>query len=685
MTQSFSSHFDAADTCAVQAIRALSMDAVQAANSGHPGTPMALAELGWVLFAHLRRHDPQHPQWINRDRFVLSCGHASMLQYALLHLSGYDLSLDDIRQFRQWQSRTPGHPEYGHTPGVEITTGPLGQGIASAVGMAIAERQLALRFNTSDHMLIDHHTYVIASDGDLMEGVSAEASSLAGHLKLRKLIAFWDDNRITIDGNTDLSFAENVMARYRAYGWSTLEVDDARDMEALYAAAQQAQSHEKPTLIRVRSIIGYPAPTKQNSSSAHGAPLGADEIKATRDAMQWPHAPFVLPSELAEVTSRCRKRGEEQWREWNERQKAYQANHPKGFEAFRRAFDLENTLAQLDWPTCLPQFKADQKGLATRAASGQVLQALAAQIPEMVGGSADLAGSNQSYLTGFADFHTSNDSSASESTSDAPRNIHWGVREHAMGAALNGMALHGGMVPFGATFLVFSDYMRPAMRLAALMNLPVRYIFTHDSIGLGEDGPTHQPIEHLASLRCIPNMMVMRPSDANEVSVCWRLALQESGPVAMILTRQSLPTLDRSRFTPAEQACHGAYSLIESKDRPLQVVIMATGSEVSLALQAFDTLDGMGIGTRVLSMPSWELFAQQDQEYRDTLLPPTCSARIAVEAGCSMGWERWLGERGRHIGLDHFGASAPYEQLYQHFGITVDAIVSAAQELIAKS
>ncbi|NLY92785.1 MAG: transketolase [Myxococcales bacterium] len=662
------------DSLAVNTIRGLSMDAVQAANSGHPGTPMALAPLGWLIFSKLRKHDPQNPTWIDRDRFVLSCGHASMLQYALLHLSGYDVSLDDIKNFRQWGSKTPGHPEYGHTPGVEITTGPLGQGISTAVGMAMAEQHLAARFNTPEHKLFDHVTWVIASDGDIQEGVAAEASSIAGRLQLGKLVVFWDDNDITIDGRTSLSMTENVLARYEAYGWHVQSVDDGEDLAALEAAAKAALADPRPSFIRVKTIIGYPAPNKKDTSSAHGAPLGAAEIEATKKVMGWPLEPFYVPSELDEVRRGIVERGQKARLAWEEQLAAYRKAEPA------RAAELEVALGTglpEGWDRDLPVFPADPKGVATRKASHTVLNAIAKAVPGLVGGSADLACSNLTTMDGFADFLPG--------VEGVPRNVAWGIREHGMGAAVNGMALHGGVIPFGATFLIFSDYMRPALRLAALMKVKTRYVFTHDSIGLGEDGPTHQPVEHLASLRAIPGFEVLRPADANETRECWKLALEADGPAALVLTRQNLPTLDRTVFAPAENARRGGYVLRDAEGGEPEVILIATGSEVSLAIAAQDSLAKKGVRARVVSLPSFSRFFAQDAAYRESVIPSKIRARVGVEAGIEMGWEKLLGDGGRFVGMTGFGASAPAEVLFEKFGITAEAVEKAALEALGRA
>jgi transketolase len=660
------------DELAIKTIRALSMDAVQAANSGHPGTPMALAPLGWALFAELRRHDPAHPDWPDRDRFVLSCGHASMLQYALLHLSGYAVSLDDIRNFRQWGSLTPGHPESHVTPGVETTTGPLGQGVGNGVGMAMAERHLAARFNKPGHTLFDHRTWVIASDGDIMEGVASEAASIAGHLALGKLTVFWDDNEITIDGRTDLSFSEDVLARFAAYGWHTESVDDGNDVPTLVAAARAALEDDRPSFIRVRTVIGDPSPNKRDTSGAHGAPLGQDEIIATKQIMEWPTEPFFVPDELATAAEAIRDRGAKSHDAWQARLADYRAEFPEA------ASDLDAALAgglPSGWDAELPVFEPDPKGMATRKASGAVLNALAAKIGGLVGGSADLAGSNNSHLKGFANFLPG--------AEGIPRNVDWGIREHGMGAAMNGLALHGGVIPFGATFLVFSDYMRPAVRLAALMKLHTRYIYTHDSIGLGEDGPTHQPVEHLAALRAIPQLAVFRPADANEVRECWKAALEWDGPAALALTRQKVPVLDRSKVASAEKAARGAYTLREAGGGGPDVILVATGSEIEVALAAADVLEQEGTSVRVVSMPCWELFEQQDEGYQQEVLPRSVAAKVVVEAGIRQGWDRWVGNDAAFVTIDQFGASAPYEVLYAEYGITVERVVAEAQRLLS--
>ena len=658
------------DQLAVNTLRGLSMDAVQKANSGHPGAPMGQSPLGWAIWSRLRRHDPARPDWAGRDRFVLSCGHASMLQYSLLHLTGYDVSLDDLKNFRQWGSRTPGHPEYGHTPGVEITTGPLGQGIATSIGMAMAGRHLAGRFDREGHALFDHTIWVIASDGDLMEGISSEAASLAGHLGLGNLVVFWDDNQITIDGRTDITFTEDVVARFAAFGWHTQSVDDGQDVDAIEAAGRAALEDPRPSFIRVRTIIGYPAPHKQDTSGVHGSPLGAEELAATKAVMGWPTEAFYVPAVLSAVKAGLRVKGAKASADWDVRLAAYAKAFPED------AAELTRRLAGTFPAGCfdaLPEFPTDAKGLATRKASGKVIAALAERLPELVGGSADLAGSNLVQLPG----------EAMTPTTMGERNVHWGIREHAMGAAVNGMALHGGVIPFGATFLVFSDYMRPSLRLAALMGLNTRYVYTHDSIGLGEDGPTHQPVEHLAALRAIPGFAVFRPADANETRTCWRAALEWHGPAALALTRQNVPTLDRTVLGAAELALRGGYVLADADGGAPQVILMATGSEVSLALEAREQLASEGVRARVVSMPCFELFDAQDDAYRESVLPRAVRARVAVEAGVRQGWEGYVGFDGGYVTLDRFGASAPAEELYEKLGITAAQVVREAKRVVA--
>ncbi|OLC88427.1 MAG: transketolase [Gemmatimonadetes bacterium] len=657
------------DQLCINTVRALAMDAVQQAESGHPGTPMALAPLAYVLWQRHLRYNPANPDWLDRDRFVLSAGHACMLLYSVLYLTGYDLTLDDIKQFRQWGSRTPGHSEHGVTPGVEATTGPLGQGVGNAVGMAIAEAQLAALFNRPGHAIIDHHTYFVASDGDLMEGVSHEACSLAGHLKLGKLIGFYDDNRITIDGSTDLAFSDDTAKRFEAYGWHVQRIQDGNDLDAIDAAITQAKRvTDRPSLIIVRTHIAWGSPHKQDTAEAHGAPLGVDEVKATKQNLGWPSLePFYVPEEALEHWRRAKDRGARLESDWQKRWDGYRSAHPD------LATELERRLAgQLPagWDAALPVF-GPKDAQATRAASGKVLNAIAAKVPELIGGSGDLTGSNNTEIKGGGVF------SAAARTG---RNFHFGVREHGMGAALNGITLHGGFIPFGGTFLIFSDYMRPSIRLAALTPLKPIYVFTHDSIGLGEDGPTHQPIEQLAALRAIPNMTVIRPSDPTEVVEAWRAAIaHRNGPVALVLTRQKITVVDRSKYAPAAGLHRGGYVLADSP-RP-DVVLMATGSEVELILGAYERLKADGRRPRAVSMPCLEYFAKQQQDYREAVLPPGVP-RIAVEAAAPQSWYRWVPEnQGVIMGIERFGESAPYQRIYQEFGLTVDAVVAQATDL----
>jgi transketolase len=659
------------DLLCINTVRTLAMDAVQQADSGHPGTAMALAPLAYVLWTKHLKYDPTDPAWADRDRFILSCGHACMLLYATLYLTGYDLSLDDIKQFRQWGSKTPGHPEYGHTPGVEATTGPLGQGTGNAVGMAIAEAQLAALFNRPGHEVVNHHTYFIASDGDLMEGISHETGSLAGHLKLGKLIGFYDDNHITIEGDTALAFSDDTAKRFESYGWHVQRVTDGNDLGALDAAITAAKRvADRPSLIIVRTHIAYGAPNKQDTAEAHGSPLGVEEIKLTKQHLGWPSLePFLVPPESLAQWRRAGARGGPAKTDWIARRSTYAKAHPD------LARELDRRLARTlmtDWESGIPIFTATDGAQATRAASGKVLNAVAAKVPELVGGSADLAGSNNTHLKASGDFAAGR---------YAERNFHFGIREHGMGAVINGMALHGGFIPYGGTFLIFSDYMRPAIRLAALCKLQVIYVFTHDSIGLGEDGPTHQPIEQLAALRAIPGLTVIRPADANEVSEAWRAALAHRlGPVALVLTRQKVALQDRSALGAAAGLQRGGYVLKEAAGAP-RVILIATGSEVELALGAAERLQKDGIATRVVSMPSLELFAAQPQTYRDAVLPPAVRARLAIEAGATQPWYRVVGDRGAVLGLDHFGASASYQRLYAEFGLTVERIVELARHL----
>jgi transketolase len=657
----------------INTIRTLAMDAVQKANSGHPGTPMALAPLAYLLYTKHMRYNPRNPQWPDRDRFILSAGHASMLLYAALFLTGYDLTLDDIKAFRQWGSKTPGHPEYGDVPGVEVTTGPLGQGFGNGIGFAIAERSLASRFNRPGHDVVDHYTYAICSDGDLMEGVASEAASFGGHLRLGRLIYFYDDNHITIEGNTSLSFdTENVCERFDAYGWHTQVVEDVNDLDALDRAIVAAKADPRPSLIRVRSHIGYGAPHRQDTKEAHGQALGEDEVRAAKRFYGWPEdAHFLVPDAVLAHTREAMPRGESEEAEWRARFDTYAAEFPD----LARQFELEfsGKLPQ-NWASGIPSFRPEDGSMATRIASSKVMNALAKTVPNFLGGSADLAPSTETNLAGYGDF---------ERDSYDGRNFHFGIREHAMGAALNGMVLHGGLRPFGATFFIFSDYMRPPVRLAALMKIHPIYVWTHDSIGLGEDGPTHQPIEQLASLRAMPNMTIMRPADANETAICWRLAMEhEGGPVGLALTRQKLPILDAE---VAKGAKNGGYVLVRESASTPAIILIGTGSEVQLCVAAAKTLEQQGIATRVVSLPCWQIFDRQLQRYRDEVLPPKVTARLAVEAGASFGWEHYVGDKGAVIGIDHFGASAPAEALFKEFGFTPERVTERALTLLGRS
>jgi len=656
------------DQLCVNTIRTLAMDAVEKAKSGHPGMPMGAAAMAYVLWTRFLKHNPADPTWPDRDRFVLSAGHGCMLLYSLLHLTGYDLPLEELKQFRQWGSRTPGHSEYRKTPGVETTTGPLGQGFATGVGMAIAERMLAARFNRPGHTIVDHYTYAIVSDGDLMEGVASEAASLAGHLRLGKLIYLYDDNKITIEGSTDLAFSENVAERFEAYGWHVQRVD-GNDLQAVETALRAAQAEERrPSLIIARTHIAYGSPNKQDSPEAHGAPLGEEEVRLTKQALGWPtDEPFYIPEAALAHFRRALQAGSAAQAAWQARFAAYEKAYPELAAEWRRVMSGE---LPEGWEKHLPVFEPSAGPMATREASGKVLNALAPHIPELVGGSADLAPSNLTYLAGMGDFQAAN---------RGGRNLHFGVREHAMGAILSGMALHGGLKPYGGTFLVFSDYMRPAMRLAAMMELPVIYVLTHDSIGLGEDGPTHQPVEHLASLRAIPHLTVIRPADATETVAAWKVALEHrSGPVVLALSRQKLPIIDRSIYAAADGLARGAYVLADASLSHVDLILIATGSEVHLALEARTVLEQRGIGTRVVSMPSWELFDAQPREYQEAVLPPQVTARLAIEAGVGQGWCRYVGQQGDVVSLERFGASAPYKVLLKEFGFTVDNVVQRA-------
>jgi transketolase len=648
-------------TRSINALRFLSADGVQKANSGHPGLPMGAAAMAYTIWTRHLRHNPRNPKWAGRDRFILSGGHGSMLLYSLLHLTGYDLPLDELKNFRQWGSLTPGHPEYGLTPGVEMTTGPLGQGFSAGVGMAIAASHLAATFNQRGHELIDPFIYAIVTDGDLMEGVASEAASLAGHLSLGRLIYLYDDNHISIDGSTDLAFTEDRATRFQAYGWQVLRVDDGNDVEAIDKLIQEAKLDPRPSIIMCRTTIGFGAPNRQGTSKAHGEPLGDEELNAAKDNLGWPKEPrFYIPDDVLEFYRKAVDRGRELEYDWKMRFDAYKRLYPvQGAELQRR---LDGELPE-DWASALPVFPVDAKGMATRAASGKVINALAPKLPELLGGSADLAPSNNTKIDGVPDF---------QKDSNQGRNFHFGVREHAMGAVLNGMAVFGGLVPYGGTFLVFADYVRPAVRVASLSHIPTIFVFTHDSIGLGEDGPTHQPIEHLTSLRLIPNLVVIRPADANETAQAWKVAIERrNGPTVLALSRQNLPTLEMTA-----QVEKGAY-VVKDFGQP-EMILMASGSEVSLVLEAAKKLVEEGKGVRVVSFPSWELFEKQDEAYRESVLPKNIGKRLAVEAGSGIGWERYARSV---VSMERFGASAPAKILFEKFGFTVENVVAKAKEL----
>jgi transketolase len=654
----------------IDTIRALAMDAVQQANAGHPGTAMALAPVAYLLYRDVMRHNPANPGWAGRDRFVLSAGHACMLQYAALHLAGYDLTLDDLRQFRQWGSRTPGHPELGHTAGVETTTGPLGQGFANGVGLAIAQRFLAERYNRPQHAVVDSWIYAICSDGDLMEGVSQEAASLAGHLGLGRLVYVYDDNHITIDGTTSLTYTtEDKGKRFEAYGWHVQHVDDGEDLDALLGAFAAAKAEEqRPSLIVVRTHIAYPAPNAVDTSKAHGAPLGEAEVRATKERMGFdPDATFTVADEVRAHMASVAERGAGLEREWDERLAAWTAAHPD--LARERELDLAGAPRE-GWLSALPVFPAAEE-VATRDAGKKVMQALKPFTPTMIGGAADLVESTKTEFEGAGVF----------AATHAGRNIAFGIREHAMGSIVNGIALEPGLLrPFGSTFLIFSDYMRPAVRLSALIGLPVAWVWTHDSIGVGEDGPTHQPVEHHMALRAIPGLWYVRPGDAKETAMAWRIALErEDGPVALALSRQKLPTLDRSEVASADGALRGAYTLWQAGDGEPELILLATGSEVHVALEAARSLEA---NVRVVSMPCWELFEAQPQSYRDEVLPPSVEARLSVEAGISLGWERWVGLRGGSVAVDRFGASAPAGRIFAELGLTAESVSARARAML---
>ena len=679
----------ALDQQCIDTLRFLSVDMVQQANSGHPGLPLGAAPMAYALWTRHLKHHPANPHWVDRDRFVLSAGHGSALLYSLLHVTGYALSLDDLKQFRQWGSKAPGHPERGHTPGVEVTTGPLGQGLANAVGMALAEAHLAARYNRDGHTLIDHRTWAIVSDGDLMEGVAAEAASLAGHWKLGKLICLYDDNYVTLSAGTDITFSEDRARRFEAYGWQTLSVADGNDVAAINAALDAARADTtRPSLILVRTHLGYGSP-EQDSFKAHGSPLGVEDVQKTKQKLGWPTAPaFLTPAPALAHFRAALARGAQAEAAWNGRLDGYTKAYP---ELANELLGRLRGELPAGWDADIPEFPADARGLASRVASGKVMNAIAPRLPALVGGSADLDPSTYTHLNGLGDFNPpllpDEDSQGSDAGgwSHAGRNLHFGVREHAMGAVANGLAVHGGFLPYGSTFLIFSDYMRPAIRLAALMGLHVIHVFTHDSLALGEDGPTHQPVEQLASLRAIPGVSVIRPADANETAVAWRVALaSQDHPVLLALSRQELPTLDRTRYASADGLRRGAYVLSDTRDGKPQLILLASGSEVGLILAAAEQLQAAGVAVRCVSMPSWELFEAQPQDYRDKVLPPAVTARLAVELGVAQGWGRYVGDHGDMLGVERFGASAPAGVLLREYGFTVENVVARAKALLGR-
>ncbi len=659
---------------AINTIRFLSADGVQKANSGHPGLPMGTAAIAYTIWTRHLKHNPANPHWADRDRFILSGGHGSMLLYSLLHLTGYQVTLDDLKSFRQWGSITPGHPEYGLTPGVETTTGPLGQGFANGVGMAIAESHLAAEFNRPLHKVVNHMVYAIVTDGDLMEGVSSEAASLAGHLNLGKLIYFYDDNRISIDGSTDLAFTEDRGKRFEAYGWQVLRVPDGNDVRLIDRAIRKAKKDPRPSLIICRTHIGYGLPTRQDTAKAHGEPPGIEELRGAKEKLGWPLEPdFYIPEDVLKFYRRALVTGKRLENEWHKQLESYRREYPDLAVDFERR--LDGRLPQ-GWDTDLPQFGADAKGMATRAASGKIINALAERLPELIGGSADLTPSNNTWITSSHSYQP-----------DTPdgRYIHFGVRENGMGSITNGIALHGGLRPYAATFAVFSDYMRPAIRLSALSHFRSIWIFTHDSVGLGEDGPTHQPVEHLAALRAIPNLSVIRPADANEVREAWVEAIAETNrPTALLLTRQAVSILDRQTLAGAEGLHRGAYVLADLSGGEPQLILMASGSEVEIIVSAGQTLAAEGIRVRLVSFPSWDLFEKQDHAYRERVLPPQVTARLAVEAGISQGWERYTGCEGATITINRYGASAPYKRIFEEYGLTAANVVAVSRRLLGK-
>jgi transketolase len=677
------------DNLSINTLRFLSIDAVQKANSGHPGLPMGAAAFAYVLWTRFLKHNPSNPKWFDRDRFVLSAGHGSMLLYSLLHLTGYDLSLDQIKHFRQWDSLAPGHPERGVTPGVEVTTGPLGQGFANGVGMAMTEAFFSARYNRPGHKIIDHTTYVLASDGDLMEGVSAESASMAGHLRLGKLIVLYDNNHITLSAATDLTFTEDVKKRFNAYGWHTHSVDDGNDLVAIERAIKSAQRNKnKPSLILIHTHLGYGSPNKQDTFEAHGSPLGMEEVKLTKENLGWPLEPtFYIPDEALKHFREAIEKGKQNEINWEKRFSLYKQAYPELAEELNQMMQAE---LPEGWDADIPKFSPDAKGMATRVASGKVMNAIASKLPTFIGGSADLDPSTHTALTGEGDFESPHE------TIDDPQgsvgggwrysgsNLHFGIREHAMGAILNGMAAHGGTIPFGSTFLIFSDYMRPPMRLAALMGLHVIYVFTHDSIALGEDGPTHEPVEQLLGLRSIPNMLVIRPADANETAAAWRIAIEHTdGPVALALTRQNLPILDLGKYPQLPLGVRSGGYVLEhaAGNAPPDLTLIATGSEVQLALAVREKLETQDIGTRVVSLPCWNLFDQQPVEYKEAVLPPDVPI-LAIEAGVSLGWRPYVGPGISVIGVDRFGASAPGETVMREYGFSVEHVIQQALAVI---
>jgi transketolase len=679
------------DELCINTLRTLSIDAIQKADSGHPGLPLGAAPMAYVLWTHFLKHNPKNPNWYDRDRFVLSAGHGSMLLYSLLHMTGYSLSLEQIKQFRQWGSITPGHPESELTPGVEVTTGPLGQGFANGVGMAIAEAYLAARFNKPEFNIIDHYTYGIVSDGDLMEGVAAEAASLAGHLQLGKLIYLYDDNHMTLSASTHLSFSENTQKRFDAYGWHTQTVEDGNDIQAIEKAIEAArQMTNKPSLILIKTIIGYGSPHKEDTFEVHGSPLGAEEVKLTKQFLGWPEKPaFYIPDKAEKHFRQAVTNGKAEEKKWNETLSSYGKKYPELAKEFKQFSKRE---LPSGWDKNIPVFAADEKGMATRDASEKVMQAFSPMMPGFIGGSADLNTSTKTALDNLGTFASPNNAKGDMQGSIkggwnyAGQNIFYGIREHAMGSISNGLATFPGIIPFTATFLIFSDYMRPPIRLAALMQLQVIYVFTHDSIALGEDGPTHQPIEQLANLRAVPNLTVIRPADANETAEAWKVAIEtQHNPVALILTRQKIAVFDRKKYAAAKGLRRGAYIISEAPKAKPQIILIATGSEVSLALAAKEKLATKKISVRVVSMPSWELFSAQSKQYRESILPPKITKRLAIEMGVSQGWDRYIGEKGDIISIEKFGASAPSSILLQQYGFTIENVCKRAINLLKKT